>query len=287
MISEIERLRFSLEDSEEKRILHLASCQASKESLDETKSMIKLLINDMLPRNPKILENEIKESESELRNLQAKCKSVVKDSLKPVIEQKITKNCSKLLAEDLQIKIEKQKLVSSHLKTILDLLLDLASYQEVLGAALTREVEAVNQLETNLEQIKKLQLEAKSDHDKNIEHASKIMEKETQMKRNTLMPWDKSLLILHKFLTMKGICNIDVYDKNIFFKINFLNLYFVDLDSSMITYDDLKNLLEKLYKNCETNERALNSENVKWQQTRNQIRVLLQRILSGICITGR
>ena len=71
------------------------------------------------------------------------------------------------------------------------------------------------------------------------------------------------------------------------FKINFLNLYFVDLDSSMITYDDLKNLLEKLYKNCETNERALNSENVKWQQTRNQIRVLLQRILSGICITGR
>ena len=71
------------------------------------------------------------------------------------------------------------------------------------------------------------------------------------------------------------------------FKINFLNLYFVDLDSSMITYDDLKNLLEKLYKNCETNERALNSESVKWQQTRNQIRVLLQQILSGICITGR
>ena len=71
------------------------------------------------------------------------------------------------------------------------------------------------------------------------------------------------------------------------FKINFLNLYFVALDSSMITYDDLKNLLEKLYKNCETNERALNSENVKWQQTRNQIRVLLQQILSGICITGR
>ena len=69
--------------------------------------------------------------------------------------------------------------------------------------------------------------------------------------------------------------------------INFLNLYFVDLDSSMITYDDLKNLLEKLYKNCETNERALISENAKWQQTRNQIRVLLQQILSGICITGR
>ena len=205
MISEIDRLRFSLQDSEEKRILHLASCQASKESLDETKSMIKLLINDMLPRNPQILENEIKESESELRNLQAKCKSVVKDSLKPVIEQKITKNCSKLLAEDLQIKIEKQKLVSSYLKTILDLLLDLASCQEVLGAALTRENEAVNQLETTLEQIKKHQLEAKSDHDKNIEHASKVMEKETQMKRNTLMPWDKSLLILHKFLTMKGM----------------------------------------------------------------------------------
>ena len=205
LISEIDRLRFSLQDSEEKRILHLASCQASKESLDETKSMIKLLINDMLPRNPQILENEIKESESELRNLQAKCKSVVKDSLKPVIEQKITKNCSKLLAEDLQIKIEKQKLVSSHLKTILDLLLDLTSCQEVLGAALTRENEAVNQLETTLEQIKKLQLEAKIDHDKNIEHASKVMEKETQMKRNTLMPWDKSLLILHKFLTMKGM----------------------------------------------------------------------------------
>ena len=55
----------------------------------------------------------------------------------------------------------------------------------------------------------------------------------------------------------------------------------------MITYDDLKHLLEKLYKNCETNERALNSENVKWQQTRNQIRLLLQQILSGICITGK
>ena len=212
LISEIERLRFSLQDSEEKRILHVASCQASKESLDETKSMIKLLINDMLPRNPQVLENEIKKLESDLKNLQAKCKTTVKDSLKPVIEQKITKNCSKFLAEDLQIKIEKQKLVSSHLKTILDLLLDLTSCQEVLGAALTRENEAVNQLETTLEQIKKLQLEAKSDHDKTMECASKIKEKETQIKRNTLMPWDKSLLILHKFLTMKGICCNDIYD---------------------------------------------------------------------------
>ena len=55
----------------------------------------------------------------------------------------------------------------------------------------------------------------------------------------------------------------------------------------MITYDDLKHLLEKLYKTCETNERALNSENLNWQQTRNQIRVLLQQILSGIGITGK
>ena len=55
----------------------------------------------------------------------------------------------------------------------------------------------------------------------------------------------------------------------------------------MITYDDLKHLLEKLYKTCETNKRALNSENLNWQQTRNQIRVLLQQILSGIGITGK
>ena len=75
----------------------------------------------------------------------------------------------------------------------------------ILGVAILRETNALSQLETALTQIKKAQLETKADHDKNLDKSKKTLEKEAQIKRNTLMPFDKSLLTLHKILTGKGI----------------------------------------------------------------------------------
>ena len=124
---------FPLQDSEEKCILQVALYQGAKESLEETKSMIKMLVQDMLPRNIQTIENEIKEAEIEIRNTQSQSKSLVKECLKPAVEKKITGNCSKILSEDLKIKIERQKYMYSQLKTILDFLLELSSCQELLG----------------------------------------------------------------------------------------------------------------------------------------------------------
>ena len=60
----------------------------------------------------------------------------------------------------------------------------------------------------------------------------------------------------------------------------------LDLDPSMITYSDIKNVLEKLAKSCQTNQQSLTLETEKWYKSRDNIRQLLQEILSEICITG-
>ena len=61
----------------------------------------------------------------------------------------------------------------------------------------------------------------------------------------------------------------------------------LDLDPSMITYTDIKNVLEKLTKSCQTNQQSLTFETEKWYKSRDNIKQLLQEILSEICITGQ
>ena len=54
----------------------------------------------------------------------------------------------------------------------------------------------------------------------------------------------------------------------------------------MITYTDIKNVLEKLTKSCQANQQSLTFETEKWYKSRDNIKQLLQEILSEICITG-
>jgi hypothetical protein len=67
-VSEIDRLRFSIQDAEGKRILKEAKCHGAKEGLDETKSQIKLLIQDMLPKESISISEACKTSEVILKS---------------------------------------------------------------------------------------------------------------------------------------------------------------------------------------------------------------------------
>ena len=183
---------------------------AAKESLDETKSMIRMLVQDMLPKNRQTIEKQICEDEAAIVHFQSQAKTLVKESIKPAVEQKIAGKCRQILAEDLKIKIERQKYVSEQLKLILELLLELSSCQEIMGMAMSVENEAFNQLETLFKDVKNVQSSAKEGHDKNLEEALMSQEKEKLMKRSTLQASDKSLLLLHQLITGKGIENCKV-----------------------------------------------------------------------------
>jgi hypothetical protein len=78
-----------------------------------------------------------------LQELQCEIKGLGQDSLPQVLEQKVTRNCSQILAEDLKAKIERQTYVGTQLETVLELLLELASCQEVLGGVIQHEVNRV------------------------------------------------------------------------------------------------------------------------------------------------
>lgn len=186
-------------------MLQTALETAAKESLDETKSMIRLLVQDMLPKNRQTIEKEIRDAETSIVHYQSQAKTLVKESIKPAVEQKIAGKCRQILAEDLKIKIERQKYVSEQLKLILELLLELSSCQEIMGMAMSVENEAFNQLETLFKDVKNVQSSAKEGHDKNLEEALVSHEKEKLMKRSTLQSSDKSLLLLHQLITGKGI----------------------------------------------------------------------------------
>lgn len=262
LVAEVHRLRFSLQKSEEKRIINEAKCRGAREGLDETKSQLMLLSNDMLPKSPDLVQNEIQQTEKEIQALQCQIKGLIHESLPKSIEQKIARHSSKILAEDLQCKVDRQRYVASQLNIVLDLLLELTSCQEALGVALEQEENSLKELEGVLEKAKAMEKDLMANHEKNESKCKLMLEKEASFKRNTLVPWDKSLLSLHKLLTDR------------------------DIDPSLITYEDLTSLMEKLEKSCKSDQDQLQSLTENWIIRRDKICSLLKQMLAEINITG-
>ena len=85
---------------------------------------------DMLPTEN--LEQEMSKIEIDIQNMQGELKSIAKDVLPQVIEERVASKCSKLLSKDLKGKTERQKYVIGQLELILQLLLELTSCHEVV-----------------------------------------------------------------------------------------------------------------------------------------------------------
>ena len=130
LVAEIDRLRFSIKNVEHQQILSEAKCEGARAGLEETKLQLKLLSQDMLPTEN--LEQEISKIEIDIQNMQGELKSIAKDVLPQVIEERVASKCSKLLSKDLKGKTERQKYVIGQLELILQLLLELTSCHEVV-----------------------------------------------------------------------------------------------------------------------------------------------------------
>ena len=262
LVSEIHRLRFSIQKVEKQRILSEAKLQGAKESLEETKNQLKLLAQDMLPKDN--IEHEIAKGEKEVQKLQIELKSHAHDILPQVIEEQVAKKCSKILSEDLSGKIERQKFVICHLDQILELLLELTTCQEILGSFIQHESKNLKNLEMSLHDIKDNIEKAETDlHEEKVK-VKNLQEKESLLKRNTLVPWDKSLLLLFKMLNNGK-----------------------ELDPSMITNDDIIELLEKLDRNHESIGEKIHLQTRNWTTKRDEIRSLLHKILKDVGISGK
>ena len=130
LVAEIDRLRFSIKNVEHQQILSGAKCEGARAGLEETKLQLKLLSQDMLPTEN--LEQEMSKIEIDIQNMQGQLKSIAKDVLPQVIEERVASKCSKLLSKDLKGKTERQKYVIGQLELILQLLLELTSCHEVV-----------------------------------------------------------------------------------------------------------------------------------------------------------
>ena len=131
LVAEIDRLRFSMKNMELQQILSEAKCEGAKAGFEETKLQLKLLSQDMLPKDN--IEHEMSKIDTDIQVLQGELKSLSKDILPQVIDERVADKCSKILSRDLKGKTERQNYVIEQLELILNLLLELTSYHEVLG----------------------------------------------------------------------------------------------------------------------------------------------------------
>ncbi len=259
LVSEIHRLRFSIQNLEQKRIVTQAKAHGLEKSLEDTKSQLKLHVQGMLP-----VENipaELFRLEKEICSSQKDAKTLIKDVLPQVIEERVANQCNKILREDLKAKLDRQNYVIEQLETILDLLLQLTASQELLGCYMAHETQSLDQLETVLLQIQDMTVQMKENAQDEEKNVKELLDREALMKRNTIVPWDKGLLLLFKMLTGK------------------------DTDPSMITYEDIKGLLEKMVSEHESLEEMIKVQTKSWTVKRDQVRSLLEKVLTQVGIT--
>ena len=126
-----------------------------------------------------------------------------------------------------------------------------------------KESKTLEELEKIILEMKNANETAQNDLDEQKVKIKKFQEKENLQKKNTLVPWDKCLLKLFKLINNGK-----------------------ELDPSMITYDDINGMVEKLAKNHELITDKIQIQTKNWIQQREKIRTLLQSILKNVSISG-
>jgi len=260
LVAEIDRLRFSIKNVEQQQILSEAKCEGARAGLEETKYQLKLLSQDMLPKDN--MENEMSKIENEIQNLQGELKSLSTDVLPRVIEERVAGQCRKILSKDLKGKTERQNYIIEQLQIILQLLLELTSCHEVLGGFMLHESKFLQKLENCLVSVQEFNVRTKCELDEQYKITKDLQEKETLMKRSTLMPEDKSLLALFKMVAGK------------------------ELDPSMITHNDIIGLLDNLAKDHSSIGEQINIQTRNWTEKRDEIRSNLHSLLMNFGISG-
>lgn len=257
LVGEIHRLRFSIQNIQQKEVIWEAKCKGSEKGLEETKTQLKLLVQDMLPKGN--LDSDIVDLEKEILDIKKEIDHIAIDLLPQRIEEQVANRCSALLKQDLKCKAQRQKYVIKQLEIVLNLLLELTASQEILGAYLMQE----SQLMTDLEDIFKLvgTISANSDLDSKFEKIQSLQARDALLKRRTIVPWDKGLLLLNEVVTGKRV------------------------DPSMITYDDIICLIDNLAKDYSRVDEQINEKNKQWIQQREETRDLLGNILKEVAIS--
>ena len=142
LASEIHRLRVSISQQEQKRVLHEAKGQGTEAGLDLIKGCLKT-------RNMMIIKNDVSNEEAleaGIRNVQLELRPLILN-LCQAADQNVARKCTEILAEDLKAKTTRQKYILDQMNVVTDLLLSLASIQEALGAIISRQLLGYESLE--------------------------------------------------------------------------------------------------------------------------------------------
>ena len=252
LASEIHRLRVSISEQEQKRVLHEAKGQGKEAGLELLKGCLKT-------RNMLTFRNDLSNEalEEGIRNAQLELRSLIMN-LCQAADQNVARKCSEILADDLKAKTTRQKYILDQMNVVTDLLLNLASIQEALGSIISRELHGFESLEKIFKDGCQIQGQEQSQQEAHSSAHTSLQAKQELIQRNTLVPWDNGLRHLHKLLTRK------------------------ELDPSMVTYDDLQHLLQTLDREKQGLEMQLSTQIKKWKSIREEVRSMLKSIMVEI-----
>merc|ERR1712062_686056 len=212
------------------------------------------LIQGKISLEKSVLQGTIADLESKVNKLQEELTNILKDKLPIYLEESTSKYCEAIFKADIEAKIKRQDLVISNMDTLIDALLQQASYQEVLGLIIENEGNGLLELKEKLckiveSQVNESELEEKAKYD-----SETIKDLKERRCKKILQSEDTFLLALHKILTNS------------------------EVEPNLITEDDVVHLVIQFVEEMNRLEGLVQQTESEWQRQKFQIEELIDRL---------
>ena len=254
LVAEVSRLKICCQDAERKTIMRSAEVCSAKTAKQALENETKRLIQGKISLEKSVLQGTIVDLEAKVTKLQEELTNILKDKLPLYLEESTSKYCEAIFKADIEAKIKRQNLILSKMDTLIDVLLEQASYQEILGLLIENEGNGLLELRENLCKIIESQSNESQLEEKEKCNSDAIKALKERRSKKVLQPEDTFLLALHRILTN------------------------TEVEPNLITEDDVVHLVTKFVEEMNRLEALVTQTESKWQHQKLQIEELIDRL---------
>lgn len=254
LVAEISRLKICHRDAERNTIIRSAEVSSAKAVKQELEEETKKLIQGKISLEKSVLQGTVADLESKVNKLQEELTNILKDKLPIYLEESTSKYCEAIFKADIEAKIKRQNLVISNMDTLIDVLLEQASYQEVLGLIIENEGNGLLELKETLCKIVESQVNESELEEKEKNNSEAIKNLKERRCKKILQSEDTFLLALHRILTN------------------------TEVEPNLITEDDVVHLVVQFVEEMNRLEGLVQQTESEWQRQKFQIEELIDRL---------
>ena len=251
LVAEISRLKICHQDAERKAIIGSAQVCSAKAAKEELEKLKEKLIQGKISIEKNIVQRTISELEEKVSKLQEELANILKDKLPLHLEESTSNYCQEIFKADIEAKIKRQDLVLSEMDNAIDVLLEQAAYQEIIGLLIENEGNGLLEMKEQLCKIVEWQANESHLEEKEKCQSESIKDLREKRSKKILQSEDTFLLALHRILTN------------------------TDVEPNLITEDDVVHLVTQFVEEMNRLEKMVLQTESEWQRQKLQIEGLI------------